>query len=86
MIELEPDAIGVLEQNRIITGRPLILARGADHGGAERIQERVQLIDVGAFAGTETQMVQADALLLERGAGMFRRRRADPTAVRPPTQ
>src|ERR1700709_2222192 len=39
MIELEPDAIGVFEQNRIISRRPLILARRADDFGVERAQK-----------------------------------------------
>ncbi len=37
----------------------------------------MQFVDIGAFAGAETQMMQADALLLEGGARMLRRRRAD---------
>src|SRR4051812_23236456 len=78
MIELEPDAVGVLEQNRVVAGRPLILARGADDFGPHRIQEAIQLIDVGAFAGAEAEMMQPDALLLERRAGVLGRRRADP--------
>ena len=38
----------------------------------------MQLVDVGALAGAEAQMMQADALLLERSAGVLGRRRADP--------
>jgi hypothetical protein len=38
----------------------------------------VQLIDVGALAGAEAQMMQADALLFEGSAGVLGRRRADP--------
>jgi hypothetical protein len=38
----------------------------------------VQFINVGALAGTKAQVVQADALLLERGSRMLGRRRADP--------
>ena len=39
-------------------------------------QEGVQLVDVGALAGAEAEMMQADALLFEGGACMLRRRRA----------
>ena len=78
MIELEPDAVGVFEQQRVIAGRPLVLARRADDFGADRVQETMQFIDVGALAGAKAQMVQADAILLERGAGVLGRRRADP--------
>ncbi len=41
-------------------------------------QKAVQFVDVGALAGAEAQMVQADAILLERTSRMLRRRRADP--------
>jgi hypothetical protein len=68
MIELEPDAVGVFEQDRIISRRPLILARRTDDLRAERRQEAVQFVDVGALAGAEAEMMQADALLLERRA------------------
>jgi hypothetical protein len=77
MIELEPDAIRVFEQDRVIAGAPTGLARGADDVGADRIQETVEFIDVGALAGAEAEMMQADAVLLEGGALMFRQRRAD---------
>ena len=38
----------------------------------------MQLVDVGALAGAEAEMMQADALLLECRALVFGRRRADP--------
>ena len=72
MIQLEPDAIRILEQHRVISRRPLVLARRADDLGVDRRQKAVQLVDVGALAGAEAEMVQADALLLERCTGMFR--------------
>jgi hypothetical protein len=86
MIELEPDAVGVLEQNRIISRRPLILARRADDLRAELRQERGQLVDVGALAGAEAEMMQSDTLLLECRAFMLADGVLMPTAVRPPTQ
>src|SRR5258708_6096235 len=78
MIELEPHSIRVFEQQRIISRRPLIFARRADDRHVERTQKAVQLIDVGALAGTKTEMVQADAALLKYCAGMFGRRLAYP--------
>ena len=71
MIELEPDAIGILEQDRIISRRPLILTRRADDLGAERLEKAMQFIDVGAFASAEAEVMQPDALLFERRAFMF---------------
>src|SRR6202051_284200 len=62
MIELQPDAIGIFEQQRIISWRPLILAWRANDRHIERAQEAVQFVNVGALAGGKTQMVQADAI------------------------
>ena len=77
MVELEPDAIGVFEQQRVVARRPLILARGADDIGADTAEETVQFIDIGALAGAEAEMMQADAVLFEGGADMLGRRRAN---------
>src|SRR5882757_3919935 len=77
MIELEPDAVGILEQDRIISRRPLVLARRADDFRIERLQKRMQFVDVGALAGAKTQVMQADALLLESSTGVLGRWRAD---------
>ena len=74
-VELQPYSVWILEQQRVIYRRPLILARRANDLHVKRTQEAVQLVNVGALAGAKAQMVQADAILLERGAG-----------VRPPTQ
>ena len=71
MDELEPDAIGIFEQDRIISRRPLILTRRADDLGAARDKEAMQFVDVGPLAGAEAEMMQANALLLERGAFML---------------
>jgi hypothetical protein len=65
VIEFEPDAVGVFEQDRVISRRPLILARRADDVCTERLEEAVQFIDVGALSRAEAQMMQADAPLLE---------------------
>jgi hypothetical protein len=55
----------------------LILARRAEDAGAQRRQKRVQFVDVGALAGAKTQVMQADALLLEGGTGVLGRWGAD---------
>jgi hypothetical protein len=78
MVELQPYSVGIFEQQRIIARRPLILARRANDLHTECAQKAVQFIDVGALAGAETQMVETDALLLERRACVLGRRRADP--------
>src|SRR6476660_4349154 len=78
MVELQPYSVGILEQQRIISRRPLILARRANDGHAERTQEAVQFIDVGTLAGAKAKMVQANAVLLERSSCMLGGRRVDP--------
>src|SRR5712675_172560 len=78
VVELEPYPVGIFEQQRIVSRRPLILARRANDLHTKRTQKAVQLINVGALAGAKTQMMQADAILLERGTGVLGRRRVDP--------
>lgn len=77
MVEFEPDAIRVFEQDRVIARRPSVLARRADNFGAERLKKTMQLIDVGALARAEAEMVKADTLLFEYSAFVLGRRRAD---------
>ena len=67
----KPNRIGIFEQDRIISRRPSILAWRADDLGAERLEKTMQLIDVGALTGTETEVMQTDALLLEGRAFML---------------
>src|SRR5258707_14317068 len=83
MVELQPYSVGILEQQRIVSGRPLILARRANDGHAERTEEAVQFIDVGALAGAKAEMVQADAILLERSSGVHGARRVEPDSGEP---
>src|ERR1700674_1453114 len=68
MVELQPDAVRIFEQQRIISRRPLILARRANDRHTERTQKAVQFVNVGALAGAKTQMLQAAPVLLERSA------------------
>ena len=63
MVEFEADAIGVFEQQRIVTGRPFILARRTNNRGIDRQQKGVKVVDIGALTRAKAQMVQADALL-----------------------
>ena len=86
MIELKPDPIRILEQYRVISRRPLILARRADDPGVERAEEGVQFVDVGALAGAEAEMVQADAFCSNAAPSCSAEGALIPTAVRPPTQ
>jgi hypothetical protein len=77
VVDLEANAVGILEQHRIIAGRPLIFARRADDFGADRGEESVQFVDIGTLAGAEAEVMQPDAVLVEGSARILRRRRAD---------
>ena len=70
VIEFEPDAVGILEQDRVIARRPSVLARRADDVDAERGQECMQLVDIGTLSGAKAQVMQPDPLLLERSAAV----------------
>src|SRR5262249_10721912 len=65
MVDLEANAVGVLEQHRIIAGRPLVFARRADDFRPDRGEESVQFVDIGTLAGTKAEMMQPDAILVE---------------------
>ena len=84
-IDLQPHAVGVLEQDRIISRRPAILLRRADDRRAQRLHEGMGLVDVFPGPGAEADMVQAHAPLDEPLALVFwrgrRHREAGPPAV-----
>src|SRR5690242_18309623 len=65
VVDLEADAIGILEQDRVVTGRPGTVLGRVDDCGAELDEEFVAGVDVGALAGAEAEVVQADPLLHE---------------------
>src|SRR4051812_19957362 len=71
MVELDPDAVRILEQQRVISRRPVVLARRANDCGIHRAKKRMELVDVSALARPEAQMMQADAVLVERRARML---------------
>src|SRR2546423_209690 len=60
-IDLEPDAVGIEERERVVAGRPRSLLGGADHSRAEILQEAVEGVDLLAAARAKAAMVQAGA-------------------------
>ena len=52
MIYFEPDAVGILEQHRIISRRPRAVLRRMHDRRADRFQKAVNLIDVATLAVT----------------------------------
>ena len=65
VIDLEPDAVGILEQHRVISRRPRTLLRRMHDLRADRFEEKINLIDVAMLARAQTHMMQPDAALLE---------------------
>lgn len=60
MIELEPDAIRVFEQHRIVAGHEIVLARDADNPRIRTLQKQIKVVHVLAAARPKTQMMQAN--------------------------
>src|SRR6202020_747483 len=72
VIDLQPDAVGILEQHRIITGRKSVLLRHVNDARADFFQELMRLVDIGALAGAKAMVMQSDRALPESLAGKFR--------------
>src|SRR6185312_6599804 len=77
VIDFEADAVRIFEQYRVIAGRPEIFLRAVDDCRADGFEEFMRFVDVGAFPGTEADMMQARALLHEAFAFMLLVRRHD---------
>ena len=69
VVHLEPDAVGVLEQHRVVARRPRRVLRRMHDLGAHLAQVRVQAIDVLAGAGAEAEVVEPDPGLDEGSPG-----------------
>jgi hypothetical protein len=82
VIDLKADAIRILEQQRVVSRRPSVLARRAHNRCALGHQEGMQFVDIGALAGAEAEMMQCSNVAPAcSGDGALM-----PIAVRPPTQ
>ena len=68
----QTDAVGVLEQHRIVTRRPCSLLRALDYGGPNLPKQIMQAIHVFANVGSQAEMVQANPGLYEAVAVMLR--------------
>src|SRR2546430_17050351 len=62
VIDLEPDAVGIEERERVVAGRPRSLLGGAVHSRAEILQEAGEGVDVLAVARAKATIVQAGTL------------------------
>src|SRR6202012_3464877 len=72
VIDLQPCAVGILEQHRIVTRRKTVLLRRVHDAGADPFQEFMRLVYIGALARSETMVMQSDRALPEALPGIFR--------------
>jgi hypothetical protein len=61
----ETDAVGILEQDRVVARRPAVFLRRANDRDTERLDEFMRRVDVVPRAGAEADVMQTDALLHE---------------------
>src|SRR5262249_55632785 len=69
---LDPDAVRVLEQHRVVARCPAAFLRSADDRCRHLPQHGRATVHVLARAGSETQVMQTDTLLVE-AVGTLRR-------------
>ena len=84
MVELQPDAVGILEQQRVISRRPLVLARRADD-----VAERPEACSSSTSARSRARKqrwCRPTRFCSKAAPVMLGRRRADRDPVRPPTR
>src|SRR5437879_4312863 len=65
VINLNTNAIGILEQHRVIPRRPRPSLRRMHNLRADRLQEAVYLVNVAAFPRAQANVMQPDSPLLK---------------------
>jgi hypothetical protein len=65
MIDFQAGSIRIFEQDRIIAGRIIVLLRRMHDVRADIFEKAMGLIDLAAFTGTETDVMQTDVSLDE---------------------
>ncbi len=69
VVHLDPDAVGILEEDRVVAGRELRQLGRMDDVGLELVdEEAMDLVDVLAAAGAKAEMVEPGAILVEATA------------------
>src|SRR5271156_1277836 len=71
VIDFEPDAVGVLEQHRVIARRPCAIVGRMDNRGADPQQKLVDRVDVAALARAQADVMQSDPPLRKALAAGF---------------
>src|SRR5258708_3345735 len=61
VVHFEPDPVRILENDEIVAGRPVTPDRPAIDEGAHRTQLGRDLVDILARAGTQAEVMEADA-------------------------
>ena len=57
MIDLQPRAVRILEQHRVVAGGEAVLSRCVDDMCVDLYKEVIRLIDIGTFSRTKTVVV-----------------------------
>src|SRR5512138_1588352 len=77
VVHLDANAVGILEQHRVVARREAVLLRRVDDLRAQLLgDEAMRLVDVAALAGAEAEVVEADLVLVEARAAPLGRRLA----------
>ena len=64
-VGLDPDAVGILEKDRVVAGCPCVFPWGANNGRVELQRGCIDRIDVASATRAKTQVVQTRAKLAE---------------------
>src|SRR5713101_8671914 len=72
VVDLDADAIGILEQHRVVARRPHSRCGRMHDLRAECLNEAVSLVDIAMLARPQAYMMKPDAILHEAFAGMAR--------------
>ena len=60
MIDLEPRAVRILEQHRVVTWSKTVLLRTVNNVRSDPLQEIMRLIDIDSLVSAKTVVVQSD--------------------------
>ena len=77
VVDLEPDAVGILEHEEVVAGRPVALDWPAIDVAAELAHLGRRLVDILAGARAHAEVVQAYPVLLEASAFVLGRAALD---------
>src|SRR5215475_7903248 len=71
MINLQPRAVRILEQHRVIAGGKAVVSRFVNDMCADFYKEVIRLVDIGTFSRTKTVMMQTHRALTKSLPNIF---------------